>query len=56
VPDYATLRFIWWLILGTLLIGFAIMDGFDFGLAATFRSLGRTDEERRALLESVEPV
>ncbi len=56
MPDYATLRFIWWLILGTLLIGFAIMDGFDFGLAATFRSLGRTDEERRALLESVEPV
>lgn len=56
MPDYATLRFIWWLILGTLLIGFAIMDGFDFGLAATFRALGRTDEERRALLESVEPV
>ena len=56
MPDYATLRFIWWLILGALLIGFAIMDGFDFGLAATFRSLGRTDEERRALLESVEPV
>ena len=56
MPDYATLRFIWWLILGALLVGFAVMDGFDFGVAATFRSLGRTDEERRALLESVEPV
>ena len=56
MPDYETLRFIWWLILGALLVGFAVMDGFDLGLAATFRFLGRTDDERRALLESVEPV
>jgi cytochrome d ubiquinol oxidase subunit II len=56
MPDYPTLRFIWWLILGALLIGFAVMDGFDLGVGATFRFLGRNDEERRALLESVEPV
>ena len=56
MPDYATLRLIWWLILGALLIGFAVMDGFDLGVGATFRFLGRTDEERRALLESIEPV
>jgi cytochrome d ubiquinol oxidase subunit II len=54
--DYANLRLIWWLLLGVLLIGFAIMDGFDLGLGATFRVLGRTDAERRALLESIEPV
>src|ERR1700761_6918125 len=54
--DYDTLRVIWWLILGTLLIGFAVMDGFDLGLGAVFRFLGRTDEERRALLASIEPV
>jgi cytochrome d ubiquinol oxidase subunit II len=56
VPDYATLRLIWWLILGALLIGFALMDGFDLGVGASFRFIGRTDEERRALLESIEPV
>jgi cytochrome d ubiquinol oxidase subunit II len=56
VPDYETLRLIWWLILGALLIGFALMDGFDLGVGATFRFVGRTDEERRALLESIEPV
>ena len=56
MPDYETLRLTWWLILGALLIGFAIMDGFDLGIGATFRFLGRTDEERRALLESIEPV
>ncbi|HEX3603831.1 MAG TPA: cytochrome d ubiquinol oxidase subunit II [Steroidobacteraceae bacterium] len=54
--DYATLRVIWWLILGVLLAGFAIMDGFDLGLGASFTFLGRTDAERRALLSSVEPV
>src|SRR5450432_4680909 len=54
--DYATLRILWWLILGLLLIGFAVMDGFDFGIAALIRVLGRDDAERRALLESVEPV
>jgi cytochrome d ubiquinol oxidase subunit II len=54
--DYATLRVIWWLILGVLLIGFAVMDGFDFGIAALVRVLGRDDAERRTLLETVEPV
>lgn len=54
--DYATLRLIWWGILGLLLIGFAVTDGFDLGVGATFRFIGRSDDERRALLESIEPV
>ena len=54
--DYATLRIIWWLILGALLIGFAVTDGFDLGLAALVRVLGRDEDERHALLETVEPV
>jgi cytochrome bd ubiquinol oxidase subunit II len=54
--QYETLRITWWLILGILLIGFAVMDGFDFGVAALVRVLGRDDDERRALLETVEPV
>jgi len=53
---YATLRVIWWLIIGVLLVGFAITDGFDLGLGVSFTYLGRTDAERRALLSSVEPV
>jgi cytochrome bd ubiquinol oxidase subunit II len=56
MPDYPTLRVIWWLILGVLLIGFAVTDGFDLGVGASFRFLGYTDEERRALIESIEPV
>jgi cytochrome d ubiquinol oxidase subunit II len=54
--DYETLRLIWWLLLGVLLIGFAVMDGFDLGVGAIFRFIGKTDDERRALLESIEPV
>jgi cytochrome d ubiquinol oxidase subunit II len=56
VIDYATLRIIWWVLLGLLLIGFAVMDGFDLGVAALVRVLGRDDDERRVLLETVEPV
>ena len=54
--DYETLRVIWWLILGVLLIGFAITDGFDMGVAAIFRFISRSEDERHALLSSVEPV
>ena len=54
--NYETLRFLWWLILGVLLIGFAVTDGFDMGVCAIFKFIGRDDDERRALLESVEPV
>jgi len=52
--SYEILRVIWWLLLGVLLVGFAITDGFDLGLGASFTFLGRTDAERRALLASVE--
>jgi cytochrome bd ubiquinol oxidase subunit II len=53
---YETLRFVWWLILGVLLMGFAVTDGFDMGVCAIFKFVGRDDDERRALLESIEPV
>jgi len=54
--DYESLRVIWWAILGTLLIGFAIMDGFDFGVAGLLKLLGRNNEERLVLLEGIEPT
>lgn len=54
--DYATLRVIWWALLGTLLIGFAILDGFDFGVAGLLKVLGRNNEERLVLLEGIEPT
>ena len=54
--DYEALRLIWWGLLGVLLVGFAIMDGFDLGVAMLFRFIGKDDNERRMLLETIEPV
>jgi len=54
--DYATLRVIWWLLLGALLIGFAIMDGFDLGVAASLPLIARSDIERRTLINTIGPV
>ena len=53
--DYGTLREIWWLLLGVLLIGFAISDGYDLGLGAIYRFIARDDTERRMALEAIEP-
>ncbi|MET0809340.1 MAG: cytochrome d ubiquinol oxidase subunit II [Pseudoxanthomonas sp.] len=54
--DYATLRLIWWLLLGILLIGFAVMDGFDLGVGTLLPAVARTDAERRLVLNVVGPV
>ncbi|HEY0296979.1 MAG TPA: cytochrome d ubiquinol oxidase subunit II [Bordetella sp.] len=54
--DYATLRVIWWVLLGALLIGFAVMDGFDAGVAALLPLVGKTDAERRVVINVVGPV
>ncbi|STY30170.1 cytochrome d ubiquinol oxidase subunit II [Legionella wadsworthii] len=51
--DYETLRIIWWLLLGVLLIGFAIMDGFDLGVAMWLPWIAKTDIERRVLINSI---
>ncbi|GAB2564473.1 cytochrome d ubiquinol oxidase subunit II [Dyella jejuensis] len=54
--DITSLRVIWWALLGILLIAFAIMDGFDFGIAALLRVLGRDEHERHVLLQTIEPT
>ncbi|MGB2831517.1 MAG: cytochrome d ubiquinol oxidase subunit II [Methylotenera sp.] len=54
--DYETLKLIWWLFIGVLLIGFAVMDGFDMGVAAWLPFLGKTDEERRVIINAVGPT
>jgi cytochrome d ubiquinol oxidase subunit II len=54
--DYETLRMIWWALLGVLLIGFAIMDGFDLGVAVLLPFTAKTNEERQHVLHSIEPV
>ncbi len=54
--DYMTLRLIWWVLLGVLLIGFAVSDGFDMGVGALLPFVARTDVERRIAINTVGPV
>ncbi|MBS0848584.1 cytochrome d ubiquinol oxidase subunit II [Citrobacter sp. JGM124] len=53
--DYEVLRFVWWLLIGVLLIGFAVTDGFDMGVGMLSRVIGRTDVDRRIMINSIAP-
>lgn len=53
--DYAVIRFIWWLLVGVLLAGFAVMDGHDMGVGTLLPFVGKNDSERRILLNTVGP-
>ncbi|WP_331346535.1 cytochrome d ubiquinol oxidase subunit II [Cellvibrio sp. UBA7661] len=53
--DYETLRVIWWVLIGVLLIGFAVTDGFDLGVGALLRIIGKTDDERRVMINTIGP-
>lgn len=54
--SYEVLRFVWWLLLGVLLVAFAITDGFDLGTGILLPLTGRTDTERRVVINSIGPV
>jgi cytochrome d ubiquinol oxidase subunit II len=51
--DYATLKLIWWALIGVLLIGFALTDGFDMGAAILLPFIGKNDAERRIVVNTV---
>lgn len=53
--DYPTLKVIWWLLVGVLLVGFAIMDGHDMGVGTLLPFVARSDVERRVVINTVGP-
>lgn len=53
--DYEILKVIWWLFIGVLLVGFAVMDGQDMGVGTLLPFLGKNDNERRVMINSVAP-
>ncbi|MDA8382630.1 MAG: cytochrome d ubiquinol oxidase subunit II [Betaproteobacteria bacterium] len=52
---YVILKSLWWLLLGVLLMGLAIMVGMDMGVGTLLRFVGRTDTERRVALNTIGP-
>ncbi|MCB1734387.1 MAG: cytochrome d ubiquinol oxidase subunit II [Gammaproteobacteria bacterium] len=55
ILDYDVLKVIWWVLVGVLLIGFAITDGMDMGVGNLLRVVGKTDEERRVIINTIGP-
>lgn len=53
--DYETLKIIWWVLVGVLLIGLALTDGFDMGAMALMPFVGKTDNERRVAINTIAP-
>jgi cytochrome d ubiquinol oxidase subunit II len=54
--DYITLKLIWWLFVCVLLTGFAVMDGFDMGIATLLPFVARNDDQRRVLINAIAPT
>jgi len=46
----------WFLLIGVLLVGYAILDGFDLGVGLLHLFVARTDRERRIVVNAVGPV
>jgi len=53
--DYEVLKLVWWVLIGVLLIGFALTDGFDMGAMALMPFVGQTDNERRVAINTIAP-
>ncbi|CDU07996.1 Cytochrome d ubiquinol oxidase subunit 2 [Vibrio coralliirubri] len=53
--DYENLRLFTWAVIGVLLIGFIITDGFDMGVAALLPVLGKSEVDRRIMINSIAP-
>src|ERR1700710_1175898 len=56
ILDYPTLRIVWWGLLGVLLIGFALTDGWDLGIGALLPLVARTEVERRMAINVAGPT
>ncbi|MDM0046108.1 cytochrome d ubiquinol oxidase subunit II [Variovorax dokdonensis] len=54
--SYDVLRVIWWLLMGVVLVGFAVTDGFDLGAGMLLPFVGKTDLERRVVINAFGPV
>jgi len=46
----------WFLLVGVLIVGYAVLDGFDLGAGIQHLYTARTDEERRLSMNSIGPV
>jgi len=54
--SYEFLQVVWFFLIAALWIGFFFLEGFDFGVGMLLPFLGKNDEERRAIINTIGPV
>jgi len=54
--SYEFLQILWFILIAVLWIGFYFLEGFDFGVGMLLPFLGKKDEERRAIINSIGSV
>jgi cytochrome d ubiquinol oxidase subunit II len=50
------LNTLWFVLIAVLFTGFFVLEGFDYGVGMLLPFLGRTDEERRRIVNTIGPV
>ncbi|CAM3536540.1 cytochrome d ubiquinol oxidase subunit II [Parendozoicomonas haliclonae] len=53
--NYELLKVLWWVLIGVLLIGFAITDGYDLGAAGLLAVIAKNDTDKRIIINAVAP-
>lgn len=54
--SYEFLQSLWFILIAVLWIGFFFLEGFDFGVGMLLPFLGKKDEERRAIINTIGPT
>ncbi|SRR5581483_1829796 len=54
--SYEFLQTLWFILIAVLWIGFYFLEGFDFGVGMLLTFLGKKDNERRAIINTVGPT
>lgn len=50
------LNTLWFVLIGVLFTGFFFLEGFDYGVGTLLPFLGKTDQERRMIINTIGPV
>ena len=50
------LNTLWFVLIGVLFTGFFVLEGFDYGVGILLPFVGKTDEERRRVINTIGPV
>lgn len=51
-----TLQVVWYLLIAVLWIGYLVLEGFDYGVAMLIPFVGKTEKERRVIVNTIGPL